>query len=136
ADEPTAIALDVRLLRRPFDLENMIAGAVAWRAPDRRGGGDSDDGNRPVRTLDIVGHQPVIMAMQDQFSADAANHALEIICVRQSAPETRSVPMGRMMDEDDAHMPRASGFGQKLGRRLALPAAEAAGGDEGRRRNA
>ena len=58
--------------------------------------------------------------MQDQFGADAANHALEILRVREGASETRAVPVGRMMNENNAHMPGPARFGEKPCRRLAL----------------
>src|ERR1700682_2096586 len=60
-----------------LDVNQVVARAAVLAVRRRRGRGDADHGHRPVGPGDARHFAAVVVTVQDQFAADAADHGLE-----------------------------------------------------------
>src|SRR5438552_12395554 len=96
-----------------LDADQVIAGAAVLAVRRRRSRGHAQHGDRPSRTDDTRDLAAMVVAVQDGFAANAADHRLEGGGVGQVL-EARLVEQGRMMDQHDAAEALAASLGQQL----------------------
>ena len=114
-----------------LDMNQVVARAAVLAARRRRSRGDADHGHRPVRPVDARHFASVIVAVQDELAADAADHRLEGGGIGQ-ALEVLLGGERRMVDQHDAAQPFAPEIGQNPLGRGDLRLAQCAGGEERR----
>src|SRR5216683_6646305 len=84
-----------------FDVNQVVARATVLAVRRRRSRGDANDGHRPVRPGDACHFAAVIVAVQHELAADAADHRLESGGVGQ-ALEAALGGERRMVDQHHA----------------------------------
>ncbi len=113
-----------------LDVNQVITRATVLAARRGRSRGDADDGHRPIGTGDARHFAAVIVAVQHELAADAADHRLE----GGGVGEALEAALGgerRMMDQHDPTQSFAPEIGQQPLGRGDLRLAQGAGGEQG-----
>ena len=97
--------------------------------------GDADDGHGPRRPGQAVDEELVVVPVEDQLGAVAADHLGEAEVIGEAAPDM-AAGIGdprRVVDQHHAEQPTRAGLFEAAFQRVALDVAEPARGDEGAR---